>query len=597
MVASGRNSRIALAMTVAILLSASVATVSRGDDAYDSVMYRDPAITVSKTESTFDPGLLDLWLVALERPDVEMRTRAAMSIARAQTLGMPGLSKAVDPLRKAFDRADQHLNVRLACAKALVALDAKSAADSLLKFAEANSDAREMIFPALARWDYAPARAVWLAILDRPAPFQREHVLAAESLGTVKDANAVPKLRERLFANEMTAPIRLEFARVLSRLQTSGLEPDAAKCTFDTLAAVTLLQNHSGPEAVRRLQEYARNRETSVAAVAAKRLLAIDPNLVLPVLDVLLANDDEAARGLAVETMLRLPGKNQVGKLTVCLSDVHPLVRNQARLALVKYAESGELKPAVMESLVAPLNGTDWRGQEQAALLAAQIGNTKVTKRLVELLASPRPETFKASAWALQKLAVRETLPAVLEHVMMRQKQLPVTMSTPGLENATGDDVDVQLSYLIQFLGQARYKPADETLRLFVPRFSGNRDMPRFSSMKPEARAAAIWALGYLYENQTDADLAAKILERLTGDPGMGRDDERVRRMAAVAMVRMKNSDALTGLKENAEGDKPTVDIVAHTCRWSIAQLEKKPLPVPSVVKIPQVNWFLVPNR
>jgi hypothetical protein len=114
-----------------------------------------------------------------------------------------------------------------------------------------------------------------------------------------------------------------------------------------------------------------------------------------------------------------------------------------------------------------------------------------------------------------------------------------------------------------------------------------------FNPVGPETRAAAIWALGHLHAGDP-ADLAGPIEERLTGDPGMGRDDERVRRMAAVALARLKANDSLPALRTEA-GDGPTLDMVAHTCRWAVAQLTGEPLAAPAVYELLQRDWFLVP--
>jgi hypothetical protein len=106
-----------------------------------------------------------------------------------------------------------------------------------------------------------------------------------------------------------------------------------------------------------------------------------------------------------------------------------------------------------------------------------------------------------------------------------------------------------------------------------------------------------MWALGELHADDPDPRLTETILGRLTGDPGMGRDDPRVRAMVPVAMVRMKAKGTLATLKEHTEGDKPTLNVVLHAARWAVAQMEGKPAPTPEVVKVPQNDWFLVPHK
>lgn len=158
------------------------------------------------------------------------------------------------------------------------------------------------------------------------------------------------------------------------------------------------------------------------------------------------------------------------------------------------------------------------------------------------------------------------------------------------------------MSHLIQFLGQARHAPADPVLRAIVPRvlggaaFSGpNGGAPAFTPVGGETRAAAIWALGLLHEgNPTDA-LVKQVEDRLTGDPGLGPDDPRVRRMAAVALGRMKAAQSLPALRTHSEGTAPTLDPVAHACRWSVSQLTGDPVPPLGTVEVPLRDWFLAP--
>ena len=579
-------------------ISSLSGALARGDDGVIvSVKDSDPIIPMPKTAPSFAPGLLDLWLVALDRPEVEMRTSAATAIASAHRRGMPGLAIAIDPLRKALDRTDQHPDVRLAAGTALVALNAKATADSLLKASEAGAEFRELTYPALARWDHPPARAVWLGVLDKPLPSTRSHLLAVRALGAVREANAIPKLRELLFANEATAPLRIEIARALAAISPAGLEADARRCTADPLAAVTLLRHHRGDEAVRLLQGYAASDEAGVAGVAVERLLEIDPKLALPGLSKVLANSEPETRRLGVEVMVRFPVVEHIGTLSKLLADTHPLVRNGARRALQGYAGSAALRSAVQVQLIKTLDLADWRGQEQAALLAGQLKHKPAAEKLVELLASQRPEVFTAAAWALREIAVAESLPAAHEHLKAKHKQLLASGRSAGMANVTPEQLDQQLSQLVQFIGQAKYKPADATLRALIPRTVASALPPGLTPVGGETRSAAVWSLGQLHSDTGDEELAQAILRRLTGDGTLGPDDARVRKMAPVALALMKATATVPTLREYSQGEKPTLDAATNACRWAVAQLEQKPPPPPGVVAIPQTDWFLVPRK
>ena len=161
----------------------------------DIEMDRNPVLAYAKIEHVFPRGAARLWVEALDRPDVETKVAAAQSIALARRKGLTGLEGAVTPLARELNRADQHPAVVLAAAQALVALDAKQTADSLLRVLEhGDADLREIIEPALAKWDYAPARAIWMKRLSDTSSHGRGELLAIEALATVKEAKAIPAL-------------------------------------------------------------------------------------------------------------------------------------------------------------------------------------------------------------------------------------------------------------------------------------------------------------------------------------------------------------------------------------------------------------------
>src|SRR5260370_42495418 len=104
---------------------------------------------------------------------------------------MRGLEVTTPPLLAALNRPGQHPTVRLAAAQALVALDARAAAEPLFKVAQDGGiDLRNVIEPALARWDFTPARDVWLERLQLPAELRHRRLLAVQALGEGREPPA-----------------------------------------------------------------------------------------------------------------------------------------------------------------------------------------------------------------------------------------------------------------------------------------------------------------------------------------------------------------------------------------------------------------------
>jgi HEAT repeat protein len=581
-------------------------TARAEESVIDSPMYRNPELAMPRTVKTFAKGLTELWLQALERPEADYKAQAALAIGFAHEHGMKGLETTVPALERELDRPDQHPTVRLAAVRALVALDARSAAPSLLRQAQAgDAELREMIEPVLARWNYAPAGAIWLERITANSPRGRGAVLAIQGLAAVREAQAIPRLRDLVLADTVPAPIRLEAARALAVLRPSGFEKDAEQLLADTntrdsiahLAAASLLRQHQGDEAVRILLKLARDPNPAAAAVALARLIEIDPTLVVPLLDHVLASTDAKVRSLGVDVLFRRPGDKHIRLLGDRLDDPHPDVRAQARRALHDLAAKQEFHQTVIREGMRLVSGKNWRGQEQAAILLAQLDHKPVANRLVELLNSDRGEVMVSTAWALRQLAVPDTLPAVLEQVQRQHKRMLSAARTRSAANIPVEAVNGQLTQLAQFLGQAKYRPADATLREMVPRFLSGQ--PSMTPLGAEVRAAACWALGFIHEGTPASDVVALLIGRLTDTPPgpPGPEDARVRSMSAISMGRMKAQEALPILRKYFPGLKATREIVPKACAWAVVQMTGEKMPEPGIIEEPQQGWFLTPSQ
>jgi HEAT repeat protein len=581
-----------LAAAAALALAAPAGAF---DDLIDSPMYRRPDLPVPTVVSVFPDAARGLWLRALDRPEAETRARAADMFGLARRRGATGLEVAVPRLVAELDRDGQDPTVRLAAARALVALDARDAAPALLKQARAGGvELRGQIEPALAKWGFAPARAAWLERLQAPEAAPRSAILAMQCLADVGETKACDRLRALALARTTPAPIRLAAARALGRLRGDGLEADAAGLArdgaavglTDRLVAASLLSTHRGDRAVALLTRLARDPEPAVATVAVARLLALDAKHVIPLADGLLASPDPGLRGLGIAALRREPAADRLKPLADRLDDRHPDVRVAAREALREVAGRAQLRPAVLAEASRILAAESWRGQEQAAILVARLGHRPAAGRLVELLTAARPEVYITAAWALRTLDVPETLPAVLRHVEAEVARQLAGTPADGRDAPTGL-VEHQLSQLNQFLGTRKYAPADTVLREFVPK--------RTEKLGPEARAAGIWALGLLHEGKADDRLAAALEGRLRDIGSIPPEDDRCRRMSALTIGRLKAAGPLPALREFAHDRKPAFDMVANACAWAIERITGEPVPPAETFRRAQLDWFIRP--
>ncbi len=579
----------------------SLPTAGRADfdELIDSPMYRLPPLPAPAVEVVFPERAKALWLKALKRPEADLRCKAAETITRAKQRGVQGLESTVAPLLEAFDQPEQHPAVRLAIAQALIALEAREAAPSLLRQVPSGpGDLRDAVEPALARWKYQPAAAMWLARLDDPRAAVHSLTLAMRGLAALGEDRAVERLRQLALADRTDRAVRLEAGRALALLRSEALEANAetllaepaAHGLVPRLVAAELLRHHRGDRAVRLLQRLAADEEPAVAAVALARLIELDSQLVVPLLDRLLGSPDAKLRLYAVEVLFRQPTEKHIRLLGDRLDDPHPEVRVKARRSLLALAERKELRDLVIQQGERLLAGSAWRGQEQATILLTQLDRKSVGGRLVELLASKAPEVFITAAWGLRRLANPDTLPAVLQHVEVEQRRLRGMAGNPDMAAIL---LDHKLSQLNQLLGQQKYAAADTALRRFIPRMETAMQPP----VGQESRTAAIWALGVIHEGQSEPALATALEQRLNDGATLPPEDMRVRSMAAVSIGRLKVKECLPSLRSYYPEEVPPRGVLTSACGWAIEQITGEAIQPPKPIRAAQRDWFLVPDR
>jgi hypothetical protein len=201
----------------------------------------------------------------------------------------------------------------------------------------------------------------------------------------------------------------------------------------------------------------------------------------------------------------------------------------------------------------------------------------------LELLDSPRPEAHTTAAWGLCQLRVAATAEPILEVFEAKTKHWIAYVSHQAVTEPVAG-TEIQLAHLAQALGRLKHAPADRVLREYIPKFS---PLPMVS------RAAGVWALGHLWAENPDAELAELLKDRLIDVNPPIHERPLVRRMAAVSLARMRATDHLPSLRAMLARDTVQVD-VGIACAWAIEQLTGEPIPEirPEIVRD---RWFLVP--
>ena len=567
-----------------------------------TVMDVDPEVVLTETEPVFSDKLLPLWVEALQQPDTDFQRQAAETIARAHAKGMAGLSKSSSVLIKTLQDADGHPVLQLACARALVALGIEGAAEPLFAVTKGGSlDMALLVEPALARWQFAPIRKIWLKnIQDVKCPPQRLK-LAAQGLGMSGDQEAAAAIRERLIDSGQqygdSPSSRLVLARSLARLHTEGLEDDSRRLAenqgpahlVDRLVASQLLSQHKSQATSKLLGELAVDPLPSVACVALQRLTEIDPDKAIEPGWAALDSPDAKLRRLGIQSIVQQADKAVVDRLAEMMNDKHSEVRTQARTALLELAKSHTTLDSLVRDAAESILGTDfWRGQQQSILLLAALDHKHATGRLVQLLDFPRPEAYVTAAWALRELRVPTALPA-----MLRKAERVIRKGTTATM-PPGGPVDKQCCYLVEAFGLMGYEESKPLLWRLVPK---NYDLGA------ETRAAGIWSLGKLAKGKRDDKLATAMVERLNDVEELFVEIDRVRFMAAITLGRLRYAEAsdTTGIKAQALEslakyfNRNVVTPLDFSCGWAIGQIKGAPIARLAPRKVFQLGWFLEP--
>lgn len=582
--AAGR--RAALLAVAMLALPSSARAV---DLAVDRIQEMDPPVHVPEPRASFSPTLLPLWREALERPEAEPRRMAIDTISLAARRGMDGFESVVPMLERVLADDPDPL-MRRAAATALVAIGSTASAARLAAASDRDGIlVAGVVEPALASWDHAPRRDAWLARLDDASPRTGLRRAAIEALGDVGESRAAAPL-ERIVVDRGAEPAeRLAAARSLGKLRDSGLGDVAATlaasadvagaAALPRVLAVALLARHGDPATADLLARLAADAEPAVATAALGRLDDVDAPRALDIARASLGVPDAGQRLLAARLAIRPGDADAIGRVAPLLGDRNPGLRRFVAGTLADLAASADLRPVVIEHAMAALAGDEWRALEQAALLVGHLDHEPAADRLLGLLEGGRDEVSITAAWALRKLQVESTLAPLLDYAG----------TIRGVLTATGPDdrrtrMGFQGQQIHQLFGLMRYAAAEDLLREYVPK----------AQVDPNARSAALWALGLLHEDEPDCDLAPAFAERLADVGTTPPEFYAVRWMAAVGLGRFRAASQLETLRQFAERDtmfSPT----GITSYWAVERITGEPMP-PQPENFERIGgWFLEP--
>ncbi|MBX3444780.1 MAG: phycocyanin alpha phycocyanobilin lyase [Planctomyces sp.] len=550
----------------------------RAEITLDYVMFADPELEPPQSPQLLDDRLTPLWRQALARPEGDLRRLAAEAVSTAHQRGFTVAAEARPELLAVLGDQATPDEVRWAAARALIVLEAQDAAGDLFAASQQAPKLRPLIEPQLADWRHAPLLDVLRARLTAEGTTRRDLMSAIDGIGRFADAESLESLLEFVRDARRPADVRLASARAAGRCATSGLESLAGELSatdrpiVDRLCAAGLLTRHDAPQARELLAAIAVDSEPSVAADALRTLYSIDPELVVPLAEGAIANWDANVRLEGLRCYATLPTVDRIAVLGRSLDDHHPRNRSFVREELFRHARQPEFDAAVRQAVVTALATDAWRAQEQAALLVGALDHEPAAPRTVELLESRRKEVMTTAAWTLRKLAVPETLPAMLDRAT--RESLNPTWDI--------DEVAPQVAHLFEGMALMNFQEADPLMRRHIPK----------KMVGAEMRGAAVWGLGVLHAGVPDEDLAKSLMERYLDTASSPSELPLVRRMSAVSIGRMKSAAQLEELKARV-GPVAGHNSDAYSARWAILQISGEEIPLAEVPTFFDRGWFL----
>ena len=582
--------RVAAILLNITVLVAGVATHRNalGEDiSPDFLMDSDPQLEIPAPVANVNPAYKKLWIAALQRPEADMQRMAAETIARAHEAGMPDLIEAVPSLEKILQAESSHPASRFAAARALIVLDSRKSSQQLFEVSQTSgSELRQLIEPSLAAWHYEAAAPIWLQRLESPGTKRRDLVLAIRGLAELHAQSAVPPLLTIAMDLGREPDLRLEAAAAIGKISETGLEGDAERLARDMrtpqfvnqLCAIQLLAQHTSTSAQQLLLSLATHKEPVVAVAALQRLNSIDSTLVVPLAESAMKSSDPRVRLEGARASLKSLTIDQVAPLILLLADPHPGVRREVCQGLVDVADQPDLTDSVHKGAMQILAGESWQGQEQAAWLVGMRDYELASERLVALLESPRDEVLIMAAWSLRKLAVQETVPALIDKAK-RQTEL----RKADLPNDAA--VSRQISLLFEALGVLKATDAMPLLMTYVPKQLILGERPR---------GAAIWAIGLIHEGTRNPEIEEALSDRIQDFNELTPENLFVKQMSVIALTRMNAVDLAPMLRELVPQFSSSPPLAAAV-RWSVRKLTGEELPPPKPPIAPHIEWFLEP--
>lgn len=570
----------------------------------DWPMRQDPLLNPPPIKNVFDPRLIQLWLAALDRPDLDTRRQAADAIAEATLKGMPNTQELAGPkllqvLESTLSAPGEQLILQLSCIQALAAVDYQPAAATMLKLSETGpQEIALQVNPALIRWKYQPATASWMARLANPQTKRQALSSAMESLAAVGHTPAAESIRKLLHQGQTDPALRLAAARALATLTPTGNDADASELyhdaappspTAERLLAATLLTQAKSEAAQAILRKMLSDPESAVITLALARLVELDARQISPFNEKLLKNADANVRGTLVLALERQQNPEAIPLLFRLLNDENLHVRVAARRTLINLNEQEPLHPIILAGIAELMHAnpaeTSPRQIVQLAYFIASIDDKNSGALLTHYLAHKNLEVRLAAIVVLRHLAIPETMPALLKRATTVAAQHATSRKDAAATNSVQQsELEQELAQELQTLALNHQMGLVSLATRYIPKKTAGEEL----------RFAAIWSLGKFYTGQPQDNLITQFKARINDVSLMEGELESIRVAGILAIGHMK-ADSQTSFLRGIYTGTVTSTPLKLAARWALINITAQPLPEWPVSEVPVTGWFLEP--
>lgn len=460
-----------------------------------------------------EPALNASWVPEISKPKIlleparfssakreERLAEARKAIQHANEPNLVGREESLQSLLAKLKQPDDDPQVQLGLASAAIVLSGPEQAAVLWETLSPQLSTRPLIEAALIQWNSPVALDTWRAriagLLSNEKSSNSDLVVALTGLAKVGAEQDGAQLQTLLRSDRINATMQVFVARTLGALvhhDLEGLAQDvttAASGQYDLVAA-SLLAEHTSERSRELLEQILKSNNAAAQQVAYSALAKNFPKAARELAPTMIAHHDTTVRRSALEVLHRYDDGESLKLQTQAIDDPNRTLRNLAREQLLQKASQASLRPIVDEAITNYLKSNSTRAIVQAIQLVVALNENERCAVLVDLLDHPDMDASMTAAWGLQALA---PTPELVERVFKHTEVVTERLKNSQVETAAEI---LRQAYLFEVLGRSRYKPALESLKLYIPK---NRH-----KMGDTARTSAIWAIGKIIEGSKSA--------------------------------------------------------------------------------------------